>query len=118
MLGIKVAVARAGGAHLHALWKNSLENIARATGVKIRCHHDYAVPFSLFCEFRKGLRVFQRAVRVVCKPHDLIPRHSALDHTVFHQLRDPRIGPPPSPTPPTHPPLPSSDYSPSPPSPL
>src|SRR5882762_6572604 len=93
MLGIKISVARAGDAHLHTLWKNMLENIARAPRVKIGCHHDHAVPFPFSYEPRKRLRRFHRAVRVVYEPHYSVSWHSPLDQVVLHQLGDPRIGP-------------------------
>src|SRR5437773_704361 len=86
MLRIKIAIAGAGDAHLYALWKNMQENIARPPRVKIRCHHNHAVPFSFFHQPRKRLRHFQRAIRVVYKPHDPVPWHSSLDQVMLHEL--------------------------------
>src|SRR6267378_6689478 len=93
MLRIEIPIARAGDAHLHTFWKNMLEYIARPPRVKIRCHHDHAVPFSFFHQPSKRLGYFDGAVPVMYETHDSVSWHSALDQVVFHQLRDPRIGP-------------------------
>src|SRR6266513_5077420 len=93
MLRIEIPIARAGDAHLDSLGKNVLEYVARPPRVKIRCHHDHAVPFSFFHQPRKRLRYFYRVIPVVDKPHDSLSWDYALDQVVFHQTGYPRIGP-------------------------
>src|SRR5258708_27740008 len=91
MLRIKVSIWRARYAYVHGFWKNAMKNITRASRVKIRGHHDDAVPFSFFYNSHKCLSLFQGTVPIVRKPNNLISRHSSLDQIVFHQLRDSRI---------------------------
>src|SRR5260370_8258320 len=99
MLRIKVSVSRARHACVHGFWKNAMKNITRASRVKIRGHHDDAVPFSFSYNSHKCLSLFQRTVPIVRKPHNLISRHSSLDQIASLQPPHSHIPPPASPPP-------------------
>src|SRR5450631_4169101 len=92
MLGVKIAVVRAGDADFHSRDCNLLEDITRAAGVVIRSDDDQLLPAMFASESNDGGRGFDGVVRVIGKQHNLVFWHAAFDQVVLHQFADSRVG--------------------------